>query len=125
MAQIDAIALTLGVDFFKMYPGGKEEVIRVIERLNQEDDLSWWQLCGSGIPTKQVEFAYLVWDGQVQYRLTVEQYLKNKSGQFNDGGITRIYRHKNMVSMIGPAIKAPYPIPMKGFQGFRYMEFIF
>jgi hypothetical protein len=123
--KVEAVMLTLGVDFFKMYPGGKEEVIRVIERLNVEDDLTWWQLCGSGIPKVECEFAYLVWDGKIQYRCNVEKYLRDKSGSFNDGGITRVYRHKNMISMIGPAVKAPHDIPQKGFQGFRYSPFIF
>lgn len=123
--KVEAVILTLGVDFFKMYPGGKDEVISVIERLNTEDDLTWWQLCGSGIPRIEVPYAYLLWDGKIQYRLNVEKYLKKQTGTFNDGGITRHYWKVNMVSMEGPAIKAPYDIPMKGFQGFRYSPFIF
>jgi hypothetical protein len=123
--KTEAICITIGVDFFKMYPGGREEVVRVLERLNTEDDLTWWQLCGSGIPKIKVTYAYLVWDGKVRYRLDIEQYLRNQTGSFNDGGITRAYRHVNMVVMQGPAIKAPFEIPMKGFQGFRYSEFLF
>ncbi len=117
--------MTLGVNFFKMYPGGEPQVRKILENLNNSDDNHWCQLCGSGIPKLKVEWAYLVWNGKIQYRLDVERYGRNETGSFNDGGITRRYRNCNWVYMIGPVIQAPYDIPMKGFQGFRYTEIIF
>lgn len=126
MKQQDAIVLTLGQDFLNnKYPGGRPAIIKALERTNDSDDNLWMQFCGSGVPARQVEFCYLVWDGKVQYRLNVLEYKSNQSGKFADGGVVRSFKNRNMVVMQGPAIKAPYDIPMKGFQGFRYTEFLF
>jgi len=123
--QRDAIVLTLGQDFMnKMYPGGREAVIKALERTD-DGSYQWMQFCGSGVPAKEVEFCYLVWDGKVQYRLTVTRYVKNHTGKFSDGGVERSYKNRNMVIMTGQCVKAPFEIPMKGFQGFRYTEFLF
>jgi len=125
MDQQDAIILTLGKDFMdKMYPGGREAVIKSLERCDN-GSYQWMQFCGSGVPARKVEFCYLVWDGLVQYRLSVEEYQKNITGKFADGGVVRSFHNRNLVIMSGPVIKAPYKIPMKGFQGFRYTTFLF
>lgn len=123
--QQDAIVLTLGKDFMdKMYPGGREAVIKALERC-EEGEFQWMQFCGSGVPARKVEFCYLIWDGKVQYRMTVLKYVKNRTGTFSDGGVERSFHNRNMVVMTGPAIKATHNIPMKGFQGFRYTTFLF
>lgn len=123
--QRDAIVLTLGQDFLnEMYPGGRDAVIKALERTDN-GEYQWMQFCGSGIPVKEVEFCYLVWDGKIQYRLSVLKYMKNRTGTFDDGGVERSFSNRNMVVMTGPCIKAAYDISMKGFQGFRYTEFLF
>lgn len=123
--QRDAIVLTLGQGFLnKVYPGGREAVIKALERC-EEGEYQWMQFCGSGVPTKVVEFCYLAWDGKIQYRLTVLKYVKNRTGTFDDGGVERSFSNRNMVVMTGPAVKAPHIIPFKGCQGIRYTEFLF
>lgn len=123
--QRDAIMLTLGVDFFKMYPGGEAQCRKMLEGLNKTDRYNWMQLCGSGIPTAKVGYCYLVFGGKVQYKLEIKEFRKESTGSFNDGGIERIYTNKNLCVMQGPCIPAPFDIPMKGFQGFRYTEYLF
>lgn len=123
--QRDAIVLTLGKDFLdNWYPGGRDAVRKAIERCD-EGNYQWMQFCGSGLPSVAVEFCYLMFDGKVQYRLSVEEYQAKVTGGFADGGVLRRFKSKNLVVMSGPVIKAPYDIPMKGFQGFRYTELIF
>lgn len=125
MEQQDAIVLTLGQDFLnKVYPGGRDAVIKALERTD-DGAHQWMQFCGSGVPARLVEFCYLVWDGKVQYRLSVEEYQKGITGKFADGGVVRSFTDRNLVIMTGPCIKAPHNIPMKGFQGFRYTPFLF
>lgn len=123
--QQDAIMLTLGKNFLdKVYPGGRVAIIKALESTDS-GEYQWMQFCGSGVPTRQVEFCYLIWDGKVQYRLTVERYQKNVTGKFADGGVVRSFKGRNLVIMTGPCTKAPYDIPRKGFQGVRYTEFLF
>lgn len=123
--QRDAIMLTLGQDFLnKVYPGGREAIIKALERC-EEGEYQWMQFCGSGIPEKQVEFCYLIWDGKVQYRLSIVEYQRQVSGGFADSGVMRRFKKRNLVIMTGPVIKSPFDIPKKGFQGFRYTEFLF
>lgn len=124
--QRDAIILTLGQDFLNnIYPGGRASVITALERMNESDDHTWSQFCGGGIPNIKVEFAYLAWDGKVQYRLNVLSYKPKVTGAFGDGGMVRRFRNKNIVEMEGPVIKAPHDISFKGCQGIRYTELLF
>jgi len=117
--------LTLGQDFLnKVYPGGREAIIKALERCD-DGSHQWMQFCGSGTPDKKYEFVYLIWDGKVQYRLSIEEYQKRTSGRFADGGVVRSFKNRNLVVMSGPVVKAPFDIPKKGFQGFRYTEFLF
>lgn len=123
--QQDAICLTLGKGFLdNVYPGGRDAVIKALERTD-DGTYQWMQFCGSGVPARKVEFCYLIWDGKVQYRLLVEEYQKNITGKFADGGVVRSFDNRNLVILTGPCIKAPHNIPMKGFQGFRYSQFLF
>jgi len=123
--KVEAIMLTLGVDFFKMYPGGEHQVRNMLEGMNVTDRYNWMQLCGSGVPKIAVKYCYLVWGGEVQYRAEIKEFRKNSTGQFNDGGIVRTHRHKNLCVLQGPVEPAPGSMPMKGFQGFRYSEYLF
>lgn len=123
--QRDAIILTLGQNFLnKVYPGGRDAIIKALERTDN-GDYQWMQFCGSGCPSVKVEFCYLAWDGKIQYRLSVEEYQKKVSGGFADGGVMRRFKNRNLVIMTGPCIKASYEIPFKGCQGIRYTEFLF
>lgn len=123
--QRDAIMLTLGKNFLdNVYPGGREAIIKALERC-ENGDYQWMQFCGSSVPSTACELCYLIWDGKVQYRLTIVEYQKDVSGKFADGGVVRSFNNRNLIIMTGPVIKAPYDISFKGFQGIRYTEFLF
>lgn len=124
--KIEAICLTLGANFLKnVYPGGEAKVREMLERMNDSDDYQWMQFCGYGVPTIDVKYCYVVWHGKVQYRCDIEEFQKDVTGGFGDGGVVRTFKHRNLCILQGPTILAPYDIPMKGFQGFRYSPFLF
>lgn len=124
--KVEAIMLTLGQDFLhKMYPGGEKKVREMLERMNESDGYKWMQFCGSGIPTIKVQWCYVVWGGKVQYRCDIKEFIGGCTGTFNDGGVERSFNNRNLCVLQGPTITAPYDIPQKGFQGFRYSPFIF
>lgn len=124
--KIEAICLTLGANFLKnVYPGGEAAVREALERMNESDHHKWMQFCGSGLPTKPVTYCYIVWHGKVQYRCDIKEFQGAVSGGFNDSNVLRTFYNRNLCVLHGPCIPAPYDIPMKGFQGFRYSPFLF
>jgi len=117
------IAITVPARFFDEYPGGEKQFRYIIGLLN-ESGMKWGQTI-SGIPKLEVDYVYLVFGGKVKYRCSIHSFEKNVSKEFGDGGIVRCFNNKNWVNLIGPVEKAPSDFWMKGFQGFRYMDFIF
>lgn len=108
-----------------MYPGGEAKVHEMLERMNDSDSYQWMQFCGSGVPKIEVKYCYVIWGGKVQYRCDISEFISNKTGKFNDGGVVRSFKNRNLCVLQGPTITPPYDIPMKGFQGFRYSPFLF
>jgi len=124
--KVEAICLTLGKDFVhKIYPGGEERIRHYLERMNESDGYNWMQFCGSGVPKIKVNYCYVVFNGKVQYRCDIKEFKAAVTGSFNDGGVERSFKNRNLCVLQGPTEKAPYDIPMKGFQGFRYSPFLF
>lgn len=110
--------------FFKEYPGGESSFRRIIERLNYSDVFKWGNTIAS-IPKQEVPYCYLVFGGKVQYRTEILEYERNKTMTFYDGGIERVFTNKNWIWLRGPVERAPRQIPMRGFQGFRYCDYLF
>lgn len=124
--KVEAIMLTLGDKFLKkVYPGGEAAVRVMLERMNDSDDYKWMQFCGSGLPTIDVKIYYVCWGGKVQYSCEIDRFVRNSTGSFGDGGVVRTFKKRNLCVLRGPTIPAPYDIPKKGFQGFRYSPFLF
>lgn len=119
----DAIIITVPMAFAKEYPGGWPAFEKQLEYIDR-GRLTWWNTIAS-IPKHRVEFVYLIYDGHLQCRLTAMTFQKNVTKSFTDGGVERIFEHKNWVQLCGPVIKNPEVQPMRGFQGFRYTELLF
>lgn len=122
----EAILLTLPVAFFKDRGMTYSEFEKYFDGVMSDPD-SLWNFKLTNLPTMDVAWAYLVFDGFVQYRLNLVQYERNVSKQFNDtpDGIVRVFEACNWVILCGPPVKAPLDIPMRGFQGFRYSKQLF
>lgn len=76
----------------------------------------------STIPVHEVLTAFVCFKGFVQYRAIIVKFLKMEPVFLPS------YEHpepRNWMVTTGPVIKAPTPIPMKGFRGFRYTNNLF
>jgi len=122
----DAIVLTLPVMFFKDRNMTVEEFKALFERYMQQDD-ALWNFRLTNLPTRDVLYVYLIFDGQLQYRANFVQYERNKAKRFKDApdGKARDFPPSNWVLFTGPVIKPVEPWPLKGFQGFRYATTLF
>ncbi len=110
------------VAFFKDRRMTTDQFRKVFERyMRMEDGI--WNYRLTNLPRHDVAHVYLVFDGGVQYKVNCVCYERNISKAFDDApdGKVRDFPRANWVLLTGPAVRAPYDIPMKGFQGFRYV----
>lgn len=119
----DCIILTIPNRFWDEYPGGLAMFKRVMKQIDQGRN-TWLQTI-SGIPKQEIEFVYLCFLGKVQCRLTPIEFRRNESHQWEGVDGMRVFNSRNWVELTGPVQWAEKEYPMKGFQGFRYTEFIF
>ncbi len=114
------IILTVPKRFFEetgyTYAAFEKDFMNVMDR---EDGI--WNFLKKQLPTRDFLYVYLVFDGFVQLRCNLLDMQRNESKRFGDNGKIRSFAKKNWIRLCGPAEKAPIDIPMKGFQGFRYV----
>lgn len=122
----EAILLTLPVAFFQDRGMTCAEFQPYFERLMRHPD-NLWNFKLTNLPTHDVAWVYLVFDGHVQYRLNLVQYERGTTKAFNDAPDKQVmvFDKCNWVILTGPPVKAPFEIPMRGFQGFRYSKQLF
>lgn len=122
----EAIILTMPVAFFNDRNMDQESFGKYFERFMRHPD-ALWNFKKKTLPTQDVAWVYLIWSGKVQFRLNFVQYERNQTKTFTDSwdGKERHFPAMNWIILSGPAIKAPYDIPMQGFQGHRYSQKIF
>lgn len=121
-----AILLTLPVAFFKDRDMTYAEFQKYFERVMRRPE--WvWNFKLTNLPTMDVAWVYLVFDGFVQYKVNLVMYERNTSKVFKDAmdNKERVFESCNWVILTGPPVKAPFDIPMRGFQGFRYSQELF
>jgi hypothetical protein len=114
------ILVTLPVRFFEEY--GMDNYERDIQLLNEDEDELWYRVM-KNLPTQEVLYIYTVYGGKVQHRTLFAGILRNQNFSFvrpRDNSVKN-FPNSNAVIMCGPVVKAPFDIPMKGFQGFRYV----
>jgi hypothetical protein len=77
----------------------------------------------STVPKFEILYVYLCFDGRVQLKARVGQFLKGHALTLPNvsGGVTE-YEKRNWMVTCGPVVKAPHEITQKGFQGFRYCQ---
>lgn len=118
------IIVTMPVAFFQETGWQSDDLLRqMMYYLNKEkNENGRWYFLKKLLPTKDFLYVYVVWDGKVQLRANLLQLERNKTHRFCDtpNGKWRTFPKKNWIVLCGPGVKAPYDIPMKGFQGFRY-----
>jgi hypothetical protein len=122
----EAIILTMPVAWFRDRNMSYADFCKDFEATMAEED-NYWNFLKSNLPTQDVAYVYLVFDGFVQYRANFVCYERNVAKAFDDApdGIVREFPPSNWILFSGPVIKAPFDIPMKGFQGHRYSKMLF
>jgi len=112
------IIVTWGKDMIEAN-GGLLRFIRYFEDTCQ-DDLGWWfHKCKNG-PTHDIAFVYVIVCNRIAYRLFYGGYETGPRTVWKWNGQSRDIEWSRLI-LAGPFEKAPGKIPMRGFQGFRYV----
>lgn len=119
----DAIIVAMPARFFQEYT--MEKFLQDMENMNTKDNFVWYRVM-KNLPKIQTLYCYWIIDGKIRYRMEIANLVRNKTMRFArpKGGV-RTFENANYIELVGPVIDAPYDIPMRGFQGFRYSELIF
>jgi hypothetical protein len=123
MAKTDAIILAMPAAFFKEYT--MERFLKDVEGMNTIDGYVWYMV-RKNLPKIITKYCYWIIDGKIRYRMEISHFEVGHDYAFTrKNGGTRHFICANCIVLQGPVIEAPYEIPMRGFQGFRYTELIF
>lgn len=121
--QPDAIIVAMPARFFQEYT--MEKFLQDMHNMNTIDGFEWYRVM-KNLPKIQTPYCYWIIDGKIKYRMDIKEFVRNQTMRFArpKGGV-RTFENANYLVLQGPVIEAPYDIPMRGFQGFRYSELIF
>jgi hypothetical protein len=124
--RAEGIMLTLPKQFFQDRGWTYAEFEKYFKQF-MAGESSIWNFRLTNLPKREVAWVYLVFEGFIQFRLNLVMYERNKSKTFKDGPDkkARKFPNANWVILCGPAVTAPFEMPQKGFQGFRYTTFLF
>lgn len=113
------IIITHPLAFFKEY--SLRKYLKEHERMNTDDTCVWYRVM-KNLPTQDFLYIYSIYNGKVQHRTNFGGFIRNQTMTFPrpEGG-SRTFENANALILTGPYVKAPFDIPMKGFQGFRYV----
>jgi hypothetical protein len=93
----------------------------MLSRFGTDQNYTWLRVM-KNLPVHDILYVYTVYDGKVQHRLNLVETWRNQTKRFmRPGGGWRTFENSNGMVLGGPLVMAPYEIPMKGFQGFRYV----
>jgi len=116
------ILVTWGKDMIKE-KGGLLAFLRYFEQGMYSEDFGWLHKCNHK-PAHDILYVYIVVCNQIRYKLYYGGYQTGPTTIYNGDGrswsSSQIINWPRLV-LAGPVVKAPYKIPQKGFQGFRYI----
>jgi hypothetical protein len=113
------IIITHPISFFKEY--SYERYINEHKRMNEEEGVVWYRVM-KNLPTQDFLYVYTVIDGFMHHRTNLVNMIRNQTMTFPrpEGG-RRTFENANAIVLGPPYVECPIRIPMKGFQGFRYV----
>lgn len=116
------IILTMPEIWFEETGNTYEQLCQNFEYYLGLDDGVWY-FKKKSLPIHDILYVYVIWDKKVQYRTNFGWRERNRTKRFSDGqsGEHRTFKNTNWIVLVGPAVKAPHEIPMRGFQGFKYV----
>lgn len=115
------IIKTMPATWLDDVPGGVYAWEKNFMFMNRSES-HYWCFNLSGKPKYKVLYFYILFQGAIRFRANIIGF--SPGGQVNcyDGSV---HNGKVWVNVGSPVIKLKDPIPMKGFQGFRYTEEIY
>jgi len=119
MERPDGIILTISQAMLK--EKGLRNWLRNFFDAMGKSEWTYWFRQGNK-PKYEVMYVYLCIGGYIRYRINCVGYHGPSTLRFDDG--KEMYAHA-WICTTGPLTRAPYRIPRKGFQGFRYTQKIF
>lgn len=100
-----------------------------LESMKQSEETCDWnyyfRVGGQPRQDKHIQYVYLCIGGKIRFRVF---YAGSQAGgklNLSNGHRYRIVEGRAWILTAGPVERAPHPIPMKGFQGFRYTHKLF
>lgn len=113
-----AIIVTLPARFFQEQ--NHAAYLKELQNVH-EKDFVWYRVC-KNLPKQDVLYVYTIIDNKIHHRANFAGIERNRNYRFpRPGGQFREFKNANAILTCGPVIMAPYEIPMRGFQGFRYV----
>lgn len=105
--------------FFEEYD--EKRYVRAFELMNTKPEQVWYRAMKNP-PTQDFLYIYTCYAGKLQHRTNSGGILRNTTKTFSrpEGG-SRTFENTNFLVHCGPYVKCPVEIPMKGFQGFKYV----
>jgi len=113
------IILTMGKVVVDANGGLRSFVKHFTNCCRDEDSGLWLQKCRN-VPKEDIAQVYIVLCNRVAYRLYYGGYRREPATVWMLSGERRLFPWPHMM-LAGPLERAPRKIPMRGFQGFRYI----
>ncbi len=112
------IVITLPARFFEENPVERYE--NIISRIDSGH--GHWERVMKNLPVHDILYVYTVYHGKVQHRMNLVDMWRDKTKRFiKTDGTWRTFEHCNGIVTAGPVARPPREVPMKGFQGFKYV----
>jgi len=119
--QPTGIIKTMPESWIMRLPTGLKNWEKTFLKMNEVEG-NYWIFNLPGKPKYDVLYFYLLFDKAIRYRANIIGYEKEKTIKC----YTREFKHGRIwVQVSAPVIKLSSPVPMKGFQGFRYTEEVY
>jgi hypothetical protein len=113
-----AIVITFPARCFQEF-GSIREFLKNWQNVASSDSTWYWKM--SNVPQQEVLYCYIVIGNRVRWRCNITSFESGGEMTF-DGGRTVTTRNWRLLT--APVEKAPFKIPMGGFQGFRYSDLL-
>jgi hypothetical protein len=119
--QPTGIIKSMPHDFIFEEYGAKRFIDHFFYRPNQSDNC-YFIFSLLGMPKYDVLHFYLLVDKRIRFRANIISFEGESTKNFGGG---RVIHGRAWVNVGAPVVRAPFPIPMTGFRGFRYTPTLF
>jgi hypothetical protein len=113
------IIITMGKEVLEAN-GGANEWQKHFESCVKDENTGFWLHKSRNAPKEDIAIVYVIAENFVQWKVFYGGYERGATSVWMRDGEERVIDWPRMI-LAGPFEKAPQDIPMRGFQGFRYV----